>query len=43
MSTLRQTEASIPVGNLNRQPVVSEAKLYAWKKKCAHLNVSELA
>ena len=39
---LRQSEAGTPVGALWRQPGGSEATLYAWKKKYAHLGVSEL-
>ena len=39
---LRQTESGPPVGDLCRQPGVSDATLYIWKKKCAHLGVSEL-
>jgi len=39
---LRQAEAGTPVGDLCRQLGVSEATFYAWKKKYAHLGVSEL-
>jgi putative transposase len=39
---IRQTEASTPVGDLCRQLGVSDATFYAWKKKYAHLGVSEL-
>jgi len=39
---LRQAEASTPVGDLCRQLGVSDATFYAWKKKYAHLGVSEL-
>ena len=39
---LRQVESGTPVGNVCRQLGVSEATFYAWKKKYAHLGVSEL-
>jgi putative transposase len=39
---LRQAEAGTPVGDLCRQFGVSDATFYAWKKKYAHLGVSEL-
>jgi putative transposase len=39
---LRQAEADTPVGDVCRQLGVSEATFYTWKKKCAHLGVSEL-
>ena len=39
---LRQAEAGTSVGDLRRQLGVSEATFYAWKKKYAHLGVSEL-
>jgi putative transposase len=39
---LRQAESGTPVGDLRRQLGVSEATFYAWKKKYAHLGVSEL-
>src|SRR5215467_5594145 len=39
---LRQVEAGTPVGDVCRQMGVSEATFYAWKKKYAHLGVSEL-
>jgi len=39
---LRQVEAGTPVGEVCRQLGVSEATFYAWKKKYAHLGVSEL-
>ncbi len=39
---IRQAEAGTPVGDLCRQLGVSEATFYAWKKKYAHLGVSEL-
>ena len=38
---LRQAE-STPVGDVCRQLGVSEATFYVWKKKFAHLGVSEL-
>ena len=39
---IRQADAGTPVGDLCRQLGVSDATLYAWKKKYAHLGVSEL-
>ena len=39
---LRQAESGTPVGDLCRQLGVSDATFYAWKKKYAHLGVSEL-
>ena len=39
---LRQVDAGTPVGDVCRQLGVSEATFYAWKKKYAHLGVSEL-
>ncbi len=39
---LRQVEAGTPVPDICRQLGVSEATFYAWKKKYAHLGVSEL-
>jgi putative transposase len=39
---LRQVEAGSPVGHVCRQLGVSEATFYAWKKKYAHMGVSEL-
>ena len=39
---LRQAEAGTPVGDLCRQLGVSDATFYAWKRKYAHLGVSEL-
>ena len=39
---LRQAEMGTPVGDVCRQLEVSEATFYAWKKKYAHLGVSEL-
>jgi len=41
-SALRQVEAETPVPDICRQLGVSEATFYAWKKKYAHLGVSEL-
>jgi putative transposase len=38
----RQVEAGTAVGDVCRQLGVSEATFYAWKKKYAHLGVSEL-
>ncbi len=40
--TIRQADAGTPVGDLCRQLGVSDATFYAWKKKYAHLGVSEL-
>jgi putative transposase len=39
---LRHVGAGTPVGDVCRQPGVSEATFYAWKKKYAHLGVSKL-
>jgi len=39
---LRQAESGTPVSDVCRQLGVSEATFYAWKKKYAHLGVSEL-
>jgi putative transposase len=39
---LRQVEGGTPVGDVCRQVGVSEATFYTWKKKFAHLGVSEL-
>ena len=39
---LRQAETGTPVGDVCRQIGVSEATFYTWKKKFAHLGVSEL-
>ena len=39
---LRQHEAGTPVADVCRQLGVSEATFYTWKKKYAHLGVSEL-
>jgi putative transposase len=39
---LRQVESGTPVGDVCRQIGVSEATFYQWKKKFAHLGVSEL-
>jgi len=39
---LRQADAGTAVGDVCRQLGVSEATFYAWKKKYAHLGVSEL-
>ena len=39
---LRQAESGTPVGDACRQLGVSEATFYTWKKKYAHLGVSEL-
>jgi putative transposase len=39
---IRQAESGTPIGDLCRQLGVSDATLCAWKKKYAHLGVSEL-
>jgi putative transposase len=39
---LRQVESGTLVGDVCRQLGVSEATFYVWKKKYAHLGVSEL-
>jgi putative transposase len=39
---LRQAESGTAVADVCRQLGVSEAAFYAWKKKYAHLGVSEL-
>ncbi len=39
---LRQTESGTAVADVCRQLGVSEATFYIWKKKFAHLGVSEL-
>lgn len=39
---LRQAEGGTPVADVCRQLGVSEATYYLWKKKFAHLGVSEL-
>jgi putative transposase len=39
---LRQVEAGTPLADVCRQLGVSEATFYIWKKKYAHLGVSEL-
>jgi putative transposase len=39
---LRQAEAGTPVADVCRQLGVSEATFYQWRKKFAHLGVSEL-
>jgi len=39
---LRQAEAGTSAGDICRQLGVAEATFYAWKKKYAHLGVSEL-
>jgi putative transposase len=39
---IRQAESGTPVGDLCRPLGVSDATFYAWKKKYAHLGVSEL-
>lgn len=39
---IRQAESGTPIGDLCRQLGVSDATFYAWRKKYAHLGVSEL-
>jgi len=39
---LRQVEGGTPVSDVCRQLGVSEATFYVWKKKYAHLGVTEL-
>jgi putative transposase len=39
---LRQVETGTPVADVCRQVGVSEATFYLWKKKFAHLGVSEV-
>ena len=39
---LRQAESGTPIGGLCRQYGIAEQTFYAWKKKYAHLGVSEL-
>jgi len=39
---LRQHEAGTPVEDVCRQLGVSQATFYVWKKKYAHMGVSEL-
>jgi len=39
---LRQAESGTPVADVCRQLGVSEATFYQWRKKYAHLGVSEL-
>ena len=39
---LRQGEAGTPIGDVCRQLRIAEQTFYAWKKKYAHLGVSEL-
>ena len=39
---LRQAESGTTVADVCRQVGVSEATFYVWKKKFAHLGVSEL-
>ena len=39
---LRQAEGGTPVGDVCRQLGVSESTFFLWKKKYAHLGVTEL-
>ena len=39
---LRQVESGTAPADVCRQLGVSEATFYIWKKRCAHLGVSEL-
>lgn len=39
---LRQAESGTPVADICRQLGISDATFYLWKKKYAHLGMSEL-
>lgn len=39
---IRQAESGTPIGDLCRQYGIVEQTFYAWKKKYAHLGVTEL-
>jgi putative transposase len=39
---LREAEGGTPVGDVCRHLGISEATFYVWKKKFAHLGVTEL-
>lgn len=39
---VRQAESGTPIGDLCRQYGIAEQTFYAWKKKYAHLGVTEL-
>ena len=39
---IRQAESGTPIGDLCRQLGVIDATVYTWKKKYAHLGVTEL-
>lgn len=39
---LRQAEPGTPIGDLSPQFGIAEQTFYAWKKKYAHLGVTEL-
>jgi len=39
---IRQAESGTPIGDVCRQLGIAEQTFYAWKKKYAHLGVSEL-
>ena len=42
MYALRQAEGGTPIGDVCRQLGIAEQTFYTWKKKYAHLGVSEL-
>ena len=42
IEVVRQLEAGKKVGELSREYGVSTASIYAWKSKCAGLEVSQL-
>lgn len=39
---IRQAESGTPAGDICRQLGISEATFYVWRKKFAHLGVTEL-
>ncbi len=39
---LRQADAGTAVGDVCRQPGISEATFYIWKKRYGHLGVNEV-
>ena len=39
---LRQTETGTPVADVWGQLGIAESNFFLWKKKCAHLGVSEV-
>jgi len=42
VSAIRQAESGAPIGDLCRELGVSEVTFHTWRKKYAHLGVSEL-